>query len=329
MQASISDWNSFVEANPMAHIMQIGAWGEFKTDFGWSVFRVIHNKTGAQVLIRNLPMGFKFAYIPKGPVGYEWLDILPEIHQLCRDRNVFFLRIEPDNWESDNNQPQGTESEFIPGDSIQPRRSILVDLKPSEDEIISRMKQKTRYNIRLALKKGIKIERSKDVGKFYSLLKRTGERDQFGIHGLGYYQKAFDYCSNQHACELFLATYQGKPLAGIMVFTKGVRAWYFYGASIEEERERMPTYLLQWEAMRWAKNSGCLEYDLWGVPDEDENTLEEGFMNRSDGLWGVYRFKRGFGGQVMRSAGARDYVYSPIQYRMFLKLLKIRKMQLS
>jgi lipid II:glycine glycyltransferase (peptidoglycan interpeptide bridge formation enzyme) len=102
-----------------------------------------------------------------------------------------------------------------------------------------------------------------------------------------------------------------------MVFARGPRAWYFYGASNDEERNRMPTYLLQWEAMRWAKARGCEEYDLWGVPDVDEATLEADFANRSDGLWGVYRFKRGFGGTLSRSVGAWDRSYLPLAYPLY------------
>ena len=102
-----------------------------------------------------------------------------------------------------------------------------------------------------------------------------------------------------------------------MVFYQGWRAWYFYGASSDEERNRMPAYLLQWEAMRWARLHGCREYDLWGVPDEDESVLEANFTGRSDGLWGVYRFKRGFGGKLARSVGAWRRVYNPALYRLY------------
>jgi lipid II:glycine glycyltransferase (peptidoglycan interpeptide bridge formation enzyme) len=91
-----------------------------------------------------------------------------------------------------------------------------------------------------------------------------------------------------------------------------------YGGSSEMERERMPNYLLQWEAMRWAKARGCEEYDLWGVPDESQEALEAHFAERSDGLWGVYRFKRGFGGDVRRAVQASDRVYRPLLYRLYL-----------
>jgi lipid II:glycine glycyltransferase (peptidoglycan interpeptide bridge formation enzyme) len=126
-------------------------------------------------------------------------------------------------------------------------------------------------------------------------------------------------------CELLVAEYEGKTLAALMVFTHGRRAWYVYGASTDEERNRMPTYLLQWEAMKWAKARGCEEYDLWGVPDEDEATLEANFEKRHDGLWGVYRFKRGFGGELKRAAQAIDRVYDPLLYWAYLQFIGNRE----
>ncbi|MBV6394873.1 MAG: hypothetical protein HFACDABA_00443 [Anaerolineales bacterium] len=110
-----------------------------------------------------------------------------------------------------------------------------------------------------------------------------------------------------------------------MVFARRRRVWYVYDASNDEERNRTPTYLLQWEAMKWAKARGCEEYDLWGVPDEDEATLEANFESRHDGLWGVYRFKRGFGGELKRAAQAMDRVYNSILYWAYLKIIGNRE----
>jgi lipid II:glycine glycyltransferase (peptidoglycan interpeptide bridge formation enzyme) len=126
---------------------------------------------------------------------------------------------------------------------------------------------------------------------------------------------------------LLVAEYEGEPLASLMVFANpfGKRAWYMYGASNDNERNRMPTYLLQWEAICWARARGSEEYDLWGVPDEDEAKLESEFESRRDGLWGVYRFKRGFGGEVKRAAQAVDRVYNPLLYWMYLKLIGNRE----
>jgi peptidoglycan pentaglycine glycine transferase (the first glycine) len=199
--------------------------------------------------------------------------------------------------------------------TIQPRRTIVVDLKASEEEILGRMKQKTRYNIRLAEKKGVVVESSSDIGTFNSLMAVTADRDNFGVHAGRYYLDAFKAFEKKGSVNLFMAFHQGTPLAAIMVFQRGSRAWYFYGASNNLERNRMPTYLVQWRAMQWARSQGCSSYDLWGVPDQDEKTLEDEFEHRSDGLWKVYRFKRGFGGLVKRSAGAWDKVYNPYFYR--------------
>jgi len=102
-----------------------------------------------------------------------------------------------------------------------------------------------------------------------------------------------------------------------MVFAHGDRAWYFYGASSNTHRNRMPSYILQWEAMKWARSQGCLEYDLWGVPDVDLEYLESNFQNRSDGLWSVYRFKRGFGGELKKALGPWDRVYHPTLYSFY------------
>jgi peptidoglycan pentaglycine glycine transferase (the first glycine) len=329
MLTSLSDWDNFIKVNSGAHVMQHGAWGEFKSQFGWSAHRIINQDSGAQILIRNLPIGFKFAYIPKGPAGGNWKNLIPELHEFCKKKKVFVLRIEPNGWQSEQKKDNRIPEGFFQSTPIQPRRTIVVDLRFSEDEILMNMKQKTRYNIRLAVKKEVTVNDSKDIHKFYELMLKTGDRDQFGIHSLDYYQSAFDYFSKYQLCKLFLASYQGVPLAGLMVFIHGTQACYLYGASNEQARDRMPTYFLQWEAMRWAKKMGCQEYDLWGVPDEDETTLEKEFADRSDGLWGVYRFKRGFGGQLRRSLGAWDYIYSPLRYQLFLFILKLRKIRFA
>ena len=180
------------------------------------------------------------------------------------------------------------------------------------------MKQKTRYNIRLAERKEIEVRRGtlEDIPVFNGLMQITGDRNEFGVHEPAYYRTAFQIFAPQHAA-LLLAEYKGRPLAGIMVFATGEKAAYLYGASSNEERQRMPTYLLQWEAMRWAKGQGCTEYDLWGVPDYPEETLEAEFTERNEDLWGVYRFKRGFGGRLRRTVGPADRVYNRLLYRFY------------
>lgn len=199
-----------------------------------------------------------------------------------------------------------------------------MDLSGGEELVLSRMKQKTRYNINLAEKKEIKIVSWRDFHLFGQMMQTTSERDRFGVHQSRYYQLAFEQFSATEECELFCAQYQGKPLAAVMVFRHGRRAWYFYGASSNEERNRMPAYLVQWRAIQWAMEHGCSTYDLWGIPDSPEKDLEEQFTHRSDGLWGVYRFKRGFGGEIKRAVAAMDRVYSQPMYSLFRLIMNMR-----
>lgn len=314
------EWASFLDEHPNAHILQTVQWGKLKDHFGWTPHYIQHKDLGAMILFRKLPLGLSVGYIPRGPVGRgDWSDFWPVVDALCRQEHAVFLRVEPEIWKPipdgfiDNNLSGFKETH----QTVQPPRTILVDLTPSEKEILMAMKSKTRYNIRLAGRKEVIVRPSMDVERFYQMSLTTSERDEFGIHSLEYYQRVYDLFSPQKDCVLLIAEYQDQPLAGLMAFARGDTAWYFYGASTNQERNRMPTYLLQWEAIRWAKEKGCKSYDLWGVPDHPEPTLEKHFMERSEGLWGVYRFKRGFGGDVRRTIGTWDRVYRPLFYKFY------------
>jgi lipid II:glycine glycyltransferase (peptidoglycan interpeptide bridge formation enzyme) len=326
---TLQDWKEFIAAIPQAHILQSPAWGKLKSVYGWEPVWIINGEIGAQILLQRIPLGYRIGYIARGPLSQtgvpylssQWIDFQDELDQICHERKVVFLKIEPDIWESIDQQPP--KGYRVSPHSIQPPRSILVDLGGTEDQILQRMKSKTRYNIRLAAKKGISVKKLDDVNVFYELLANTSDRAEFGIHTLEYYQDVYNLFKSDGHTQLFLAEFEGEPLASIMVFVYGRRSWYFYGASSDSHREKMPTYLIQWEAMRWAKEHGCESYDLWGVPDENLETLEENFTNRSDDLWGVYRFKRGFGGDLVRTHGPWDKVYSPLLYRLYVLMAKV------
>ncbi len=336
-----TDWEKVLSQHPEAHLLQSCAWGELKSRFGWEVVR-ISGIVNAQILFRKLGLGLRMAYLPKGPIGEDNQDLFDnrsadfwrEVDQACRRKKAVFLKVEPDAFLNPSLQPDespavdeaGTRQypqSFCPKGfrpsphAIQPPRTILVDLRGDEDTILARMKQKTRYNIKLASRRGVTVHPFTDLELFHSMLQTTGSRDRFGVHSLEYYRSCYDLFHPHGACELLVAEYEAWPLAALMVFARGRRAWYFYGASTNEHRDLMPAYLLQWEAMRWARRQRCLEYDLWGIPDADEAELEASFSSRSDDLWGVYRFKRGFGGCVARSAGPWDRVYQPLVYRAY------------
>lgn len=324
-EVSLNDWKQFIKQHPHAHLLQTAEWGELKAAFGWDAVRVIRGDFGAQMLFRKLPLGLAVAYIPKpvfDPLASAAAPFWEEVRSICARKRSVFLKVEPDAWET------GLATDTAPAASpmalrrsafnIQPPRTIVVDLRGSEADILARMKQKCRYNIRLAEKKGVKVRSWDDLKGFHELMQATGERDAFGVHSLEYYRRAYDLFHPVGGCELLLAECEGQSLAALMVFKQGRRSWYLYGASNDLERNRMPTYLLQWEAMRWARAAGCEEYDLWGVPDADEPVLEANFETRHDGLWGVYRFKRGFGGELKRSQQALDAAFNPLLYRLYL-----------
>lgn len=316
-------WDSFLTRYPNAHLLQTSPWGDLKSSFGWEVSRLVCDNSGVQILFKKLPLGFTWAYLPKGPIGRGWDEIWPLVDKECRRRRTVFLKVEPDLWEDDPVPIGSLPSIFRPSSHfIQPPRTLLLSLDSSEDQILSRMKQKTRYNIRLAYKKGVVVRKTQDVQRFFDLIQITGERNEFEVHSLDYYRKAYEVFSPLGFCELFFAEYEGTLLAAVMVFMYGNRAWYFYGASSHEHRNLMAAYAVQWEAIRWARSKGCLVYDLWGVPDQDLETLEAEFQHRNDGLWGVYRFKRGFGGDLKRAIGAWDRVYIPFLYRIYRLWMK-------
>ena len=246
-----------------------------------------------------------------------------EVDSICKKNHAIFLKIEPDVW--DDPSIYYPSSFILSPHNIQPPRTIVISIKDDEDKILARMKPQCRYNIRLAEKKGVTIRAWDDISAFHEMMTVTGGRDNFGVHSKEYYQRAYELFHSNGTCELFVAEYEGNPLASLMVFANAARAWYVYGASNDQERNRMPTYLLQWQAIRWAKARGCDEYDLWGVPDENEETLESNFESRHNGLWGVYRFKRGFGGQVKRAAQALDKIYNPLLYWVYLKFIGNRE----
>ena len=319
---SLTDWNHFLSRHSNAHLLQTGEWGELKSAFGWKPVRVVNGDFGVQILFRKLPLGLTVGYIPKANLDRY---LLPEIDSVCKSQRTVFLKLEPDSW-NDSPLPMGEGLGVrVSPHNIQPPRTIIIDIHGTDEEILAKMKQKTRYNIRLAEKKGVTVCVWDDIEAFHKMMLVTGGRDGFGIHSLEYYKHAYELLHPNGLGEILVAEYEGKPLAALFVARNGRRAYYLYGASTNEERNRMPTYLLQWEAMKWARSHGCEEYDLWGVPDEDEATLEADFQTRSDGLWGVYRFKRGFGGELKRAAQALERVYNPLLYWAYLKFIGNRE----
>lgn len=237
----------------------------------------------------------------------------------ARERRAIFLKIDPDlvlgtgvpGSEDAIADPLGVRFQEdllrwgwrFSGDQIQFRNTVQLDLTQDEESLLQAMKQKTRYNIRLAGRKGVTVRKGgrENLDLLFELYAETAARDAFIIRPLAYYQDAWGAFINANLAHPFIAEVEGEAVAAIILFSFGERTWYMYGASRDLHRKKMPNHLLQWEAMSWAKANNYRIYDMWGAPDE---------FGDSDPLWGVWRFKAGFGGQVVRHIGAWDRVIS-------------------
>lgn len=330
-------WDAFVRAHPHGHLLQLSGWGDLKSVFGWEVQRVILTDDkqaiigGAQVLFRPLPMRLgNVAYLPMGPYVLDEADaprLWDHIHIAAKGHGARFIKWEPGIYLDSDQQPNPAQFDFQESvQTIQPPRTVLINIREDDDTIMARMNQGTRRKIRQGPKKGVRFYQgdASDIPRFTRMMATTGNRNEFGVHAPAYYQLAYDLFKDTGDVALIMAEHEGDALAGIMVFAIGRFAWYIYGASASIKRNLMATYGVQWEAIQWAKSKGCAYYDMWGIPDEDEATLEDEFKDRSDGLWGVYGFKRGWGGDVVRSLGTWDKPYNPMIYQAYKVALNWR-----
>jgi len=333
-------FNSFIAGHPKGHAMQLWEWGDIKGRTGWKPWRLILEDdngpwAAATVLERQLPMlKTPIFYCPRGPVvdmtDKDKLEAtLREIEKLARQRKAILLKIDPDipisnetvvKLLKDVGFKQVDKGKNFEG--VQPKFVFRLDITPDEDTLLANMHQKTRYNIRLAMKKGVTVRLGtrEDLPKFYEVLKETAERDKFLIRAYSYFEDLYDTLVPAGYGQLFIAEYQNKIIAGTFAFITGDKAWYIYGASSNSHRNVMPNYLIQWEMIRWAKANGCTLYDFRGV---------SGDLSEDNPLYGLYKFKKGFNGQFTEFIGEWDYVYRPVMYAIWQAAEKIYSSKLK
>lgn len=330
---SITDadrWNAALAALPGHHVLQSWEWGEFKGRHGWTAERLAFERGSeivamAQVLTRRArPLPWTVMYVPKGP-ALDYADrslrgtVLDALQAHARKRHAVFCKIDPDvvlgtgipGMEDATADSLGEEVQRelagrgwrFSNDQVQFRNTVQLDLTQDEDALLGAMKQKTRYNIRLAGRRGVAVRRGSraDLELLFQMYAETAARDDFIIRPLDYYHDAWGLFMDAGLACPFIAEGEGETLAALILFHFGERVWYMYGSSRDVQRDKMPNHRLQWEAIRWAKANGYRVYDMWGAPDE--------FLE-SDPMWGVWRFKSGFGGRVVRHIGAWDVVIS-------------------
>lgn len=325
-------WSAFVEKHPQGNIHQTSEWGHFRSkvpgnDKYWIV--VIEEKTSGQtqiiagtLLIRqSLPRGYSWLYAPRGPLlNYEDFAscqmqmgvLMNVIKELARKEKAIFFRADP------LIEIEGKSLIAFPHfrqniHGFQPDHTLLLDLSPSEDDILKQMKPKGRYNIKLAEKKGVTIHKSTDTAHFYRILSETTSRDGFHGHNQEFYQNMLDSLG-KHAT-LYLAEFEGQVIAGCLnTFYKNT-ATYYYGASSNEHRNVMAPYLLHWHAIVEAKAKGYKTYDFFGIAPE----------NAVNHAWaGVTEFKKKFGGTEVSYQKPQEFVFKKALYYLYRTYKKVR-----
>lgn len=310
----------------MAHVLQSWEWGEFKLKTGgWRPLRLSFSRGDdvlamASIAIRRMgPL--QVMYVAKGP-ALAYADsalfdaVISELERRAQGLGTIWLKIDPDVVlatglpNSENDEPHALGESITASlrgrgwrfsdSQVQFRNTLIIDLSRSEDELLMAMSGNTRRKARVAEKRGVRVRAAdeSDLPILFQLYQVTAERDKFMIRDFRYYQRAWQAFMNAGLAHALIAEYEGVAIAQLILFHFGGKCWYFYGASSNEERPRMPNYLLQWEAIKWAKAQGYIEYDMWGAPDA---------FDEEDGMWGVYQFKRGFRGQLVRHIGAWDF----------------------
>lgn len=331
-----AEWNARLRELPGAQVLQTWEWGEFKRrTTGWQPLRLAFLQGGDTVAMASIGLRrvgpLRLMYAPRGPV-LDWRDatlrgsLLDTLQDLARQHGALWLKIDPDlpcasgvpGSEDDRPHPPGqalveelqARGWRFSADQVQFRNSIQIDLRRSEEALLASFSPNTRRKIRLAERRDVQVRVAgpEDLDTLYALYRVTGARDGFLIRPAAYYRRAWGDFMRAGLAHALIAEHRGVPLAQVILFHFGERCFYFYGASADAERRRMPNHLLQWEAIRWARAQGYRLYDLWGAPE---------VFDESDPLQGVYGFKRGFRGRLTRGVGAWDYAPSPLAYRLW------------
>ncbi len=324
-KGNAEEFDKFVEANPKAHFMQKSSWAGAKSNWKWRgiICRDAEkNIVGTvAVLIRKVPvLPYSLLYCPRGPVcdlhnEAVFTKLVDAVKELGKEFKCCDIKMDPDVMANDDrfrdialNYGFDLKGDTLSFETAQPRFVFRLNVKDrTEDELLESFHQKTRYNIRVAVRRGvtIKIEGPEAAETFHKIMIETGERDNFGIRSAEYFAQMLESLGED--ARLYMAYYNGEAIAGTLAIKCGNKVWYLYGASSNEHRNAMPNYLLQWSMIQWAVESGCEIYDFRGV---------SGFLDESNPLYGIYKFKKGFNGDLVEFMGEMDLIIKPIGFKI-------------
>lgn len=320
------EYEEFVSGHPRGEFMQSTRWQEVKSNWKWEAV-VSRDGEGrivgaCGVLIQKMPLfGTSFLYAPRGPVcdihdRQVLADLKAGVDQLAKTYNAHLFKMDPDVAAKDEDflrlmDEMGFARFYGPDgfETIQARFNYRLYLQGrTEAELMAGFTQKTRYNIRVARKHGVEVRPAgpEYLDDFMKIYQVTGARDGFNTRPKEYFQRMLSALGPH--CRLYMGFYEGQAICGAIATNYAGKTCYVYGASDNAHRNVMPNYLMQMEMIRWAVETGCDVYDFQGISGDMEN--ENGHM------YGLYRFKRGFGGQVDELAGEFNYLYKPVTARL-------------
>lgn len=307
------DWNSLVAQSEHSGFMQSLAWSKFKTAqglqplfitltdggqlLGGAIFHRVANTKNASILIAADGPILPWSEPERAEQGLNL--IRQSVETYARENNVIGMRIEP---RLIGNTPIMAEFGKAPLD-LNPRETLVISLEPSEQDLLQSFKSKCRYNIRIAQRKGVEVFediRADAVHNFHRIMTAAANRDRFAVEPIGFFYKLIETLQSENMVNLLFAEHEGDLLGTLLMIRFGGRATYLYGGISNDKRNLMAGYALQWQAMLLAKNSGCTSYDFYGLDEfESPNHPYARFS----------RFKKGFGGEVVRTIGAHDYFF--------------------
>lgn len=293
------------------NLFQASDWLTFQAEYGRQIIK-IGERSG---IVSELPLGKRFVWLQKAPESISDLKFQTSYLPL----GTVFVRIEPGKVteaEIKKFKLRGVTKNSLLSGQASPKATRVLDISGTEEEILARMKSKTRYNIRLAERKGVTVKVFDNADVLYDLLRKTAQRDKgYAPHERSYYTKMIKGLAGNDTVHIFTAEYKGEFLAAIVVSFFGEVATYLHGGFNDSKRNLMAPYLCQWEGIKYAKEHGCKYYDFWGIAESDDP---------GDSWAGISRFKEGFGGEKLVFPGAYDIIISPFWYGFFSLMAKIK-----
>lgn len=311
--AEVGEWDSLVTANPDGgHYLQGAAWGRAKSRWGWEPRHLVHEdgerRVAVQFLCRRIAGVGTLWYAPKGP-GVVTAAALADIVPWHPPPRGFVLKVEPE-VRSDDRLDEWRVNGLVkaPGDIQSNTATIVVDLRPDDDALLASFKPKTRYNVRLAQRRGVRVvERPVDAGHagvMYRLMQQTNARNGIPTRQRAYFDDCWSALAAAGQGRFFFAVHEEEVLAGAFIVHMGRRGWYKDGGSTRRKSSLMAPHLLQWEVMRRLRARGVEVYDLVAVPRPSE-------MSETHPFAGLHRFKSGFNDEVTEYAGVWDWPLRP------------------